>query len=162
MALMDCPECGREVSSRAAACPVCAYPMAPGARRIRSRTESGTPKEQWWRTALPIVGRIAVASILLAGAVEEESVAALIGASLIGVSAIPAWYRHKIERLRARGAGPAVDARLEERMAEMDDRYREQMAQLEQMHTGQIADLEERLDFTERLLTKQRAQTGPG
>ncbi len=30
MALIDCPECGREVSSSAAVCPVCAYPVSTG------------------------------------------------------------------------------------------------------------------------------------
>jgi hypothetical protein len=35
------------------------------------------------------------------------------------------------------------------------------MAQMERGHDGQIADLEERMDFTERLLTK-REQIGPG
>lgn len=28
MALIKCPECGREVSDRAGSCPVCGYPIA--------------------------------------------------------------------------------------------------------------------------------------
>lgn len=31
MALIRCPECGREVSSRAPACPACGYPLQPNA-----------------------------------------------------------------------------------------------------------------------------------
>ncbi len=35
------------------------------------------------------------------------------------------------------------------------------MDRIEQMHTGQMAELEERLDFAERLLTKQRGENTP-
>lgn len=30
MALIRCPECGREISSQARACPACGYPVEPG------------------------------------------------------------------------------------------------------------------------------------
>jgi hypothetical protein len=88
-------------------------------------------------------------------------VAGLIGSVLIGGSAIPAWYRWKIERLRSGPPGAALAEGLEDRMSEMEHRHREQMVQLERGHAGQIAELEERIDFTERLLTK-REQIGPG
>ena len=163
MALIECRECGREVSSSAAACPECAYPI--GTRRARTRglapVGSGPPKRPWWKLAIPIIGRIAVGSIVMVFAVDDQSVAGLIGGLLIGGSAIPAWYRDKFDRL---GAGPAAaprDDRLEDQMAEIEHRHREQMAQLEQTHAGQIADLEERMDFTERLLTERRGQAGP-
>ena len=161
MALIECRECGREVSSSAAACPECAYPI--GARRGRTPPPvvSGPPKRQWWRIAIPILGRLAVGSVLLAAGFEEESVAGVIGGLLIGGSAIPAWYRDKIDRLSAGRTAAPRDDRLEDQMAELEHRHREQMAQLEQMHTGQIAELEERMDFTERLLTERRGQAGP-
>jgi len=38
----------------------------------------------------------------------------------------------------------------------------DRMVELEHRHLEQIADLEERIEFTERLLTKQREQIGPG
>lgn len=31
MALIKCPECGREISDKATACPGCGYPMTPAA-----------------------------------------------------------------------------------------------------------------------------------
>ncbi len=99
--------------------------------------------------------------MLLAAGFEEESVAGVIGGLLIGGSAIPAWYRDKIDRLSAGRTAAPRDDRLEDQMAELEHRHREQMAQLEQMHTGQIAELEERMDFTERLLTERRGQAGP-
>ncbi len=122
-------------------------------------SEPSGPK--WWKIAIPILGRISVAAILAAGAVEEESVAGLIGSILIGASAIPAWYRWKIERLRLGSSGAALAEGVEDRMSEMEHRHREQLAQLERGHAGQIAELEERMDFTERLLTK-REEIGPG
>ena len=36
------------------------------------------------------------------------------------------------------------------------------MTEMEHLHQEQIADLEERVDFAERLLTKQREESGPG
>ena len=145
MPLIECPECGREVSSSAAACPACAYPVATG-------TPAEPPQRRWWRTAISIVGRLALGGFLAGiGGGEEESVAAVIGGLIIGASAIPVWYRDRIERLKA-GRTPVrvLDDRVEDRMAEMELRHREQ-----------IVDLEERVDFAERLLTKQRGQIGP-
>ena len=161
MALIECRECGREVSSSAAACPECAYPIGTRRGRVPPPAVGGLPKREWWKTALPILARLAVGAILITGGIEEESVAGLIGGLLIGGSAIPAWYRDKFDRLGAGRAAAPRDDRLEDQMAEMENRHREQMAQLEQMHTGQVADLEERMDFTERLLIERRGQAGP-
>jgi hypothetical protein len=69
---------------------------------------------------------------------------------VVASSAIPTWLRHKMERLRV-GVDPALVDRLEDRIAELEHRHLEQMT-----------DLEERIEFAERLLTKQREQIGPG
>ena len=67
MALIECRECGREVSSSAAACPECAYPV--GTRTRRSRVPQPVVSEPsgrpWWKTAIPILGRIAVGSLIM-------------------------------------------------------------------------------------------------
>jgi hypothetical protein len=107
------------------------------------------------RLALSIVVRLGGGVILLAGGLEEESVAGVIGAVLVGGSVIPAWYRDKIERLKAGRSGQALADGLEERLADLELRHREQMAQMEQVHSGRVAELEERIDFTERLLSKR-------
>jgi uncharacterized membrane protein YdbT with pleckstrin-like domain len=52
MALMNCPECARQVSAEAAACPNCGYPIA-----ARAAEATGTPSQEllaelrpsWWR-----------------------------------------------------------------------------------------------------------------
>ena len=159
MALIGCPECGREVSSSAAVCPECAYPVGAGTPSVPPRAKSGSTKRPWW-TAVSIIGRIAAGGILFLLA-EEGSVAIGLVGLLVAGSAIPTWYRHKMERLRAGWADTALADGLEDRMAEMEHRYREQMVQFEQTHTAQMTDLEERIDFAERLLTKQRQQIGP-
>ena len=150
MALIECPECGREVSDSAAACPDCAYPVAKGSTPVPSRPAREPTKRSWW-PAVSIIGRIAVGGIILfLGAVEGELGAEIVLVGLlVAGSAIPTWFRHKIERLRAGWAGTAL-VDLEDRMVELEHRHLEQMT-----------DLEERIEFAERLVTKQRAQIGP-
>jgi len=48
MALIRCPECGREISDKATACPGCGYPMppaAPEADDIARRLEEAKQKD---------------------------------------------------------------------------------------------------------------------
>ncbi len=60
MALIDCPECGRQVSTAAAACPYCGYPVAAemaklqptGGQAAHSTTHDTLLAEvrpSWWR-----------------------------------------------------------------------------------------------------------------
>lgn len=162
MPLIECPECGREVSSSAAACPECAYPIATGTPIVPPAAVRRPPGQSWWHL-FPLLGRVVVGAMLaIVGGGEEESAAAVIGGLIIGGSAIPAWYRGRIERLKAGRSTAELDDRLENRIVELEQRQQDQMAQLERTQTGQIAELEERLDFTERLLTKQRGPNDPG
>ncbi len=44
--LIECPECGREVSSGAHACPECAYPLEGGSsRRLPASSKGGSGLE---------------------------------------------------------------------------------------------------------------------
>lgn len=54
MALIKCPECGSEISDRAASCPRCGYP-------INNSNNSGTPPG-WKSCVLTIVFHIAIGS----------------------------------------------------------------------------------------------------
>jgi hypothetical protein len=163
MALIICPECGREVSSSAAVCPACAYPVATRTPATPPRAAGQPARHQWWKLAISLFGRVAVGAILAGiGGGEEESVAAVIGGVMIAVSAIPTWYRFRIDRLRQGPGAAELEDRIENRMAEFERRQQEQIDRLEQTQVGQMADLEERVDFAERLLTKQRDQIDPG
>ena len=162
MSLIECPECGREVSSSAAACPECAYPVATGTAPVQSRTVLRAPVPEWWKTAGSVVARLGIAGIMIAagGDESEATIACVIGALIIGGSAIPVLYRDAIERMKA-GKAATPDHRIQDRMAELEHRHREEMDRIEQEYSGQMAELEERLDFAERMLTKQRGQIGP-
>ena len=163
MTLIRCPECGREVSSSAPACPECAYPVMTGTPSVPHRAVKPSRDFTWIKTSLSITARlIAGVTIAVVGAEDEGSVAAIIGGSIIAASAFPTWYRAKIAQLKSRGGGAELVERLEDRLIEFERRQQDQMDRLEQVHSGQIADLEERIDFAERLLTKQKEQLGPG
>lgn len=160
MALIECPECGREVSSSAAACPACAYPVATG-----SAAPDDTSQRRMWRERAKLAAQVAARSLVgvmligfgVDGTPQDASTAAVIGGILVAASSIPVWYRARAARL-----GKGLDTpRLEERVASMEQRHREQMAELVRMQAEQVADLEERVDFAERLLTKRRGQTPP-
>jgi len=162
MALIECPECGREVSSSAPTCPACAYPVRPVTPTAPPRAVSAPTEYAWWKTGLSMLGRVFVGAVLAAiGADEEESVAAVIGGVVIAGSAIPTWYRAKIARLRAGRSDTELEYRLADRMAEFEQRQMDRLDRLERVQTGQMAELEERIDFTERVLSK-REQIGPG
>lgn len=162
MALISCPECGREVSSSAVTCPACAYPLVGSTPTVPPRAESRPDRHQWWKTAVPLVGRVLFGVVLIGVGIEEEdSVAAVVGGTAIAVSAIPAWYRSKIERLKSTRGAAGLEDRFENRLAEFEYRQQELLDRLERTHTGQMAELEERVDFAERLLAKQRDQIGP-
>jgi hypothetical protein len=46
MALIDCPECGIQVSSAAVSCPKCAYPIAEAVQDALGNTEEPKPKKK--------------------------------------------------------------------------------------------------------------------
>jgi len=50
MALVTCPECGREISERATACPGCGNPMTtrPAASTSVPEAASGSPSPGWY------------------------------------------------------------------------------------------------------------------
>jgi membrane protein YdbS with pleckstrin-like domain/endogenous inhibitor of DNA gyrase (YacG/DUF329 family) len=54
MALIECPECGREVSSAAPTCPACGYPVAGGREAEPTSAPASTEllaqvRPSWWR-----------------------------------------------------------------------------------------------------------------
>ncbi len=50
-----------------------------------------------------------------------------------------------------------MEEQLERRIMELENRHIQRMADMEDQHARSIAELEERLDFAERLLTKEHA-----
>ncbi len=149
MALIECPECGREVSSSAAACPACAYPLATGRPALHHAAVGTHPRSDWLRPGLSIVARIGVGFLLLLAAADGDAMgpAAVVGGLIIGGSAIPTYFRAWKDRLLRERPNPMLSDGLADRILDMEHTHREQMAELE-----------ERIDFAERLLTKQREE----
>ena len=99
--------------------------------------------------------------MVAASEIDTAEWGTFIGGLIISASAIPAFVRGRKASLLAKGSGPTT-ALMEDRMTAMDEHYRERIGQIEQTHAAQLNELEERIDFTERMLTKQREQIGPG
>ncbi len=153
--LIECPECGREVSSGAHACPECAYPLEGGSsRRLPASSKGGSGLE----LTKQILGRAILGGILLASGAAYEAPPVILSALFVWGTALPIWIAAKrAERLGPGGEAGRVGKQLEGRISELEDRHIQHMADMEDQHNRSIAELEERLDFAERLLTKERA-----
>jgi len=111
MALIACPECGRQgISDQAAACPACAYPLAAHAREPVGRGGQPQPVntveqtgKRWKTMKLYAILLLIGGAILFASGVNSTSgvatifgTLALLGALILGVIAsIGAWWHHK-------------------------------------------------------------------
>ena len=159
--LVECPECGRDVSSSAAACPECAYPVATGTPTTpltgRKRPAGGALD-----VTKQIVGRLLFGGALMAMGVGFEAPPVVLSGLFVWGTNIPIWIRaRRAERLGAGSETARIESRLERRMEELHDRHARQLADMDDQHARHLAEIEERLDFAERLLTKGREQIGP-
>ncbi len=69
MALVDCPECGKRVSTLAVACPHCGFPLSRGARAARDSPRDRGPS-RWtdpgfWIIVVGLVVVIILSIVLL-------------------------------------------------------------------------------------------------
>lgn len=81
---------------------------------------------------------------------------AVVFATLLGVVfgvKLLIWGKGPIKHLRQGTASPA----LEQRLAHLEERW-EQVSELMVDQAGRLDDHDERLDFAERMLTRQRAE----
>ena len=69
MALINCPECGKEVSDKAEACPFCGYPITVGSKEVEQEIPSMIPNNTLTRNRKPLIiaGIILGALVLVAG-----------------------------------------------------------------------------------------------
>ena len=91
MALVDCPECGRQISTLAAACPQCGYPLSgavapeptPGRRRGPSRwTDPG-----FWVIIIGFVAVIVMSVLILQHFDDDASPGTTSPATTVGAPA---------------------------------------------------------------------------
>ncbi len=144
MALIRCPECGIDLSDKAAACPRCGYPIARGAAR-----PGATHGVSALDLAKSVGARIVLGAVLVGSGVEYESGPVLIAAIAVLGSIVPVWLK---ARRAERVALPAsADSRvIDERFREIEERFGEM-----EQNARQIAYLEERVEFAERVLASQ-------
>jgi hypothetical protein len=164
MALVACPECGTEVSSSAAACPHCAFPL-------RSPRDVA-PLDHGARPPAPVVsgaaaldvtrqitGRLALVAVLFPSGVIWEAPPVILASLAVLGSCIPIW--RKAKRGLVGGAETHVQAQVDSRLAEVQEHLGRKLSDIEQRQIDRLADLEERIDFTERLLVKRREEHLP-
>lgn len=160
MTLVLCPDCGADVSSNAASCPRCGCPIGTASLPAPPAPAPPRPKTFISRrfATLWTIGTGAVWVLLMSiGSDPGNEEPLLITASLaMSASLIPIWWRsRRAARLEAAPGTAELERRVEERLGAAEEQLRRRLAELEDS-TRQIMDLEERVDFTERLLTRYR------
>lgn len=103
MALISCPECGREVSTRAEACPQCACPLRPAEADLRGvRTVQQTGKGL--KAAMVVWTLVTVAAIggFMIGMIEDDGTIKLASAGVLVLAVIALvvtrsaiWWHHE-------------------------------------------------------------------
>jgi len=156
MTLMLCPECQSRVSARAAACPQCGYPFTGDVRLPVRATEAGATRPGSYvttRFALTASVVLLVTGAFAMAGVEEEGFGILAGFITWG-SMIPIWWKNR-RAARTRAESGLIDHQMQQQLQEMEERFHRELSEIES-NTRRVTDLEERLEFTERLLTKYR------
>jgi uncharacterized membrane protein YvbJ len=87
MALLNCPECSKQVSDQAAACPSCGYPLKPSQRTTASPDQSKPTVDEIARGA-----QLGIARQQLNNSIVQIVLGLLVLAILFGV-AMCADYR---------------------------------------------------------------------
>jgi len=90
MALFNCPECGKQISSTAAACPQCGHPVERDGGRVTTQQTAQHIK------AIQAIGLVLV-GIGIFGLYNDHNYgvpAAAIGVLLYVGARLAAWWRH--------------------------------------------------------------------
>jgi hypothetical protein len=156
MALIQCPDCGVDVSSSALACPACAYPVA---QRVEKNSRAGGTGRWDPRVAFEvtksIAARLVLGGVLLASGVAWDAPPVVLSSLVVVGSCVPLWLKaRKAARLGAGATSGALEAKLRAYVADAEERQL-RLADLEEENSRRIAEMEERLDFAERLLARQ-------
>ena len=157
MPLIDCPECGIEVSAQATFCPRCGFPVKKAAGRTAADSH-GLPTIPL--TSLDVtkslIGRLVFGGLLFASGIGFDAPPVVLLALVAWGSGVPLYLKaRKAVRLGAGQNTNAVDEELARQLLEARNQGLQHLADIDRNAT-QIAELEERLEFMERLLARQR------
>ena len=156
MALIECPDCGTDVSSKAPTCPRCAYPVS---KKLAGHDSTIRSQYGGLEVAKQLLGRVILGGVVFASGVAYEAPPVLLSSLVIFGSCVPVWLRaRRAAILGYTGSAAVLEGRFKELLADMEYRQVQQLDEVAEQSSRQIAELEERLDFTERLLAKQADQ----
>jgi len=158
MALIDCPECGAEISSSAQACPSCAFPISR--RRGQHTGQPERTAQRTWELGKQILARVVLGGVLFASGAAWEAPPVIISALVVFGSTVPLWLKaRKAALMGGSGDGSQLEARMRQYVAEAEERQM-RLADLEEENSRRVVELEERVDFAERLLARQGDSSG--
>jgi uncharacterized membrane protein YvbJ len=102
MALINCPECGRDVSDRADKCPKCAYPISGDQTPNKVQTIEQTSKKLKKQTLFSILTIIlGIIVMIVSIAFKSDTIKyfglllAFVGIIWLIVAEIKVWWHHK-------------------------------------------------------------------
>lgn len=159
MPLIDCPECGIEVSAQATFCPRCGFPVKRAGGRAAAEAH-GMPTIPL--TSLDVtkslIGRLVFGGLLFASGIGFDAPPVILLALVAWGSGVPLYLKaRKVVRLGTGQSAKAIDEDVARQLLEARNQGVQQLAEIDRNAT-QIAELEERLEFMERLLARQREE----
>jgi hypothetical protein len=157
MPLIDCPECGIDVSGHATFCPRCGFPVKKAGGRAATGTH-GLPTIPL--TSLDVtkslIGRLVFGGLLFASGIGFDAPPVIMLALVAWGSGLPLYLKARKEvRLAGGQSAKVIDDNVAHQLLEAKNQSLQQLAEIDRNAT-QIAELEERLEFMERLLARQR------
>jgi hypothetical protein len=159
MPLIDCPECGIEVSAQATFCPRCGFPVKKaGARAVADAHGMPTIPLTSLDVTKSLIGRLVFGGLLFASGIGFDAPPVIMLALVAWGSGVPLYLRaRKAVRLGMGQSAKALDDDVAAQLLEARNQGLQQLAEIDRNAT-QIAELEERLEFMERLLARQREE----
>ena len=104
-----------------------------------------------------ILSRLLLGGVLVASAGAYEAVPVLICGLIVGGSAVPISlkaFKNRVLKKAELGIGN-LEGLFERRLAEIEDRNFQYLNELEDRSIDRIEAVEERIDYTERLMTRR-------
>ena len=102
MALINCPECNKQISDKASACPDCGCPMTPPISSVQTQTIEKTAKKY---KALSLVAVLMIfigfiVALSTCGSMDSNgpvygAFLAILGLGIYIVNRIVIWWRHE-------------------------------------------------------------------
>lgn len=97
MPLIECPDCGKQVSDAAVSCPQCGRPIAPAQAAAPQAVQTVQATSKDWKALRAIGAAMCFFGLLAIPAFDEKTpaaVAALLGLVLYLFARFGAWWNH--------------------------------------------------------------------